>query len=114
VSAVPLATAQPLDTRQAGGGQPFAPCEAAWKNQFVARRHHPIDVPEQLVDADPGAVFRVFQARRNRAVLPQLRKWRIIVLAGALDVEDLVAGGTTDFARQFGAKLARRAEFDLI
>src|SRR6516225_12442964 len=80
----------------------------------VTRDCYSINVPEQLVDAHSGAVLRIIQVGRNRAAAPQWREPRVIVLAGALDIQDCVAGGSTALACHFGAKLARRAEFNVI
>src|SRR5215813_8890842 len=104
----------PLDRLKACAGQPLARCKAAWKDQIVTWRRHPIDVLEHLVDADPGAVLRIFQACCNYVAAPQLREWGIFVFAGALDIQDRMAGGTTPFASQFGAELARSAELNVI
>jgi hypothetical protein len=39
-----------------------------------------------------------------------LRKWGIVVFAGALEIQDRVAGNAAPFAGQLGAELACRAE----
>ena len=84
------------------------------KDQFVTWYRDPVDVLEHLVDADPGAVFRIFQACRNRAAAPQLWEWGIIVFASSLEIKDRVAGDTASLARQSGAELARRGEIDVM
>ena len=90
-----------LDRLEAGECQPLARCKIALKDQFITGRRHPIDVAEQLVDADPGAVLRIIQPCCDPPAASQLRERGILVFTCALDIEDRVAGGTAPLARQF-------------
>src|SRR6516225_7579971 len=103
-----------LDRLEVGECQPLAGCKITMKDQFITRGRHAVDVPEQLVDADPGAVLRIIQPRCDPAASSQLRGRGIIIPTGALDIQDRMAGGTSPLARQFRAELARRAELNVI
>jgi hypothetical protein len=110
----PLGDRQPLDRVKFGAGQPLARGEISPKEQIVTRYRHPVDALEHCINADPSAVFGIFQARCDRATAPQLWERGSLVFAGAVDIQNRVAGGTTPLACQCGAELARRAELDVI
>src|SRR5271165_3977093 len=110
----PFGDRLPLDRFEFGAGQPLARCQVALKEAFVTRYCHPVDALEHCINADPGAVFRIFHARCDRAAAPPLWERGAVVFAGALDIQDRVAGDASPCARQYGAELARRAELNVI
>src|SRR6516164_5221571 len=90
----------------------IACCSTAWKRARVSRS--PGARLPGKTNSYPGVAFGIFETSCNYMTTPQLREWRIFVVAGALDIQDRVAGGATPLAGQFGAESARRAEFNII
>src|SRR5271155_1112231 len=74
----------------------------------------PVDALEHCINADPGAVFRIFHACCDCAAAPQSWERGAVVFAGALNIQDRVAWDASLFVGQYGAELARRAELNVI
>ena len=70
--------------------QRLAEFEVALIEEFVPWNSHPVDVSEPTPDADTRAVLGVVQLGRRDTTAPQLREWRLLVLAGAFDVHGRV------------------------
>src|SRR6516225_5650405 len=94
-------------------GQRLAGFEIALIEEVVVRGRHPIDVLEPAADANSCTVLGVVRIRSGAAASSQLRKRGLLVLAGSLDIHDGVTREAA-LALHLGAKLARRAEFDII
>src|SRR5262249_20636003 len=94
-------------------GHTLAELKITLIEQVVAWGCYPDDIAKPAADADPCTVLGIVDLARDYATSPQLRVGCLLVLAGALDVYDGVAGNPA-FSLKLGAELARRAYFHVI